>query len=96
LAANGVFRRNLDSVGNGCGYEAFRPDLALMYFPTFDAHSGDLVSLTMIPTRTHRFRINKAEPEAVGWLSDTLNRECRKLGARVIQQPDGMIVLTWE
>lgn len=78
------------------GYEAFRSDLALMYFPTFDAPSGDLVSLTMIPTRTHRFQINEAEPEAVSWLSETLNRECRKLGARALRQSDGVLVLKWE
>lgn len=78
------------------GYEAFRPDLALMYFPAFDAHSGDLVSLTMIPTRTHRFRVNRAAPQAIGWLSETLDRECSKLGARAVRQPGGVFALKWE
>jgi poly-gamma-glutamate synthesis protein (capsule biosynthesis protein) len=78
------------------GHESFRPDLALMYFPTLDAQNGDLVSLTMAPMRTRGFRINRASPEAVAWMTATLDQECGKLGARVIQQPNGRLALQWD
>jgi poly-gamma-glutamate synthesis protein (capsule biosynthesis protein) len=77
------------------GYERFRGDLALMYFPTLDAASGALKRLSMTPTRTHRFRINRAPPEAGLWLSQTLDRECRRMGGRVEQQADGTLELKW-
>jgi poly-gamma-glutamate synthesis protein (capsule biosynthesis protein) len=67
-----------------------------MYFPTLDAQNGDLVSLTMAPMRTRGFRINRASPEAVAWMTATLDQECGKLGARVIQQPNGRLALQWD
>jgi len=77
------------------GYESYRPELALMYFPTFDPQTGDLASLTMTPMRTHHFRINRAAPEAAAWMAATVDHECRKLGSRVTQQPDGRLALHW-
>lgn len=75
------------------GYESFRSELALMYFPMLDAGSGDLVSLTMVPTRVHRFRIEKASAEESAWLAGTMDRECRKLGSRVNRGPQGRLAL---
>jgi len=77
------------------GYEGYRGNLALMYFATLDAGSGDLQRLSMTPTHMHHFRINRAPPEAASWLSQTMDRECRKLGARVEQQSDGTLELKW-
>ena len=78
------------------GHESFRPDLALMYFPTLDVQTGDLVGLTMTPTRTHCFRINRAPLNAVAWMAATLDQECGKLGTRVTQQPNGWLALQWD
>ena len=77
------------------GYEAFRGDLALMYFPTLDAGSGRLLRFAMTPTQTRHFRVNRAPEEGVYWLQETLNREGRKFGTHVERQPDNTLVLRW-
>lgn len=75
------------------GHEAYRGDLGLLYFPTLDAPSGVLRRLVMTPTHTHHLRINRASSEAADWLYRTMERECRKLDTRVLQQPDGTLLL---
>ncbi len=77
------------------GYESFKSELAVMYFPVLDAATGSLLSLTLVPTRTRKFRINKASAGESDWLADTLDRECHKLGARVIRQAEGALALRW-
>lgn len=77
------------------GYEAFRSDLALMYFPTFDAATGKLARFTMTATQIRHFRVNRAPEEGVRWLEKMLNREGRKFGTRVERQPDNTFVLHW-
>jgi poly-gamma-glutamate capsule biosynthesis protein CapA/YwtB (metallophosphatase superfamily) len=77
------------------GYEAYRADLALMYFPSFDATTGKLLRFAMTPTNVRRFRVNRAAGDEVEWLQATLNREGRKLGTRVATQPDGSLLLQW-
>lgn len=62
------------------GYEQFRGDLALMYFPTLDA--GQLTRLAMTATQTRHFRVNAAPESGVRWLLETLNQQGRQLGTR--------------
>ena len=78
------------------GHDAFRGELALMYFPTLSADTGDVLELTMVPTHTRRFRINRASTEDAQWLQRRMDRECAKLGAHVTQVPDGTLELQWE
>jgi poly-gamma-glutamate capsule biosynthesis protein CapA/YwtB (metallophosphatase superfamily) len=78
------------------GRETFRGDLALMYFVTVDADSGELLRVCMTPTHMHRLRINRATPENVAWLSATLSRECARLGTTVTGQADGTLALQWD
>lgn len=78
------------------GYDAFRGELALMYFPKLGADTGDLLELTMVPTHTRRFRINRASTEDARWLQERMDRECTKLGARVARRADGTLSLEWE
>lgn len=78
------------------GYEAYRGDLALMYFPTFDAATGRLIRFDLTPTRTRRLRVNRALDEDAEWLRDTLNREGRDFGTRVQIQPNGTFAVTWK
>jgi poly-gamma-glutamate synthesis protein (capsule biosynthesis protein) len=66
-----------------------------MYFLRFDARSSTLKRLWMTPTRMRQLRINRAPEEAGAWLADTLDRECRKLGARVERLTDGTLELKW-
>jgi poly-gamma-glutamate synthesis protein (capsule biosynthesis protein) len=77
------------------GNEGYRGDLGLMYFLRFDARSSTLKRLWMTPTRMRQLRINRAPEEAGAWLADTLDRECRKLGARVERLTDGTLELKW-
>lgn len=63
------------------GYEPFQGDLALMYFPTFEA--GRLTRFAMTATRTRHLRVNAAPESGLRWLMETLNREGRQFGTRV-------------
>ena len=76
------------------GYESFRPELTLMYFLELDAGSGDLERLTLVPMSVHRLRIQHAPAEASRWLARTMDRECRRLGARVTRQGNGTLSLS--
>jgi poly-gamma-glutamate synthesis protein (capsule biosynthesis protein) len=88
----GDFLNDYEGIG---GYSAYRGDVALMYFPTLEAQSGELQELIMTPTCIRRLRVNRAEREQTDWLVKTLNREGRKLGTAVEQQPDGTLRLRW-
>ncbi len=65
------------------GWEEFRGDLGLMYFPRLDPGPGTLVSFEMIPTRIRRFRITRATSEEARLLRDVLSREGQRFGTEV-------------
>lgn len=65
------------------GYEEYRGDLAVMYFPEVDPVTGRLVGLDMTPLQIRRLRLNQAQSADVDWLGRTLDRESRKLGTRI-------------
>ena len=77
------------------GYEEFRADLALMYFVTVDPDSGELLRLRMVPMQMRRFRLNRSTPADTAWLRKTLDREARRLGARVELAAGHDLVLAW-
>jgi poly-gamma-glutamate synthesis protein (capsule biosynthesis protein) len=77
------------------GYEEFRGDLSLMYFPTLEPASGRLTALRMIPTQVRRFRVNRAVEADVRWLRDRLNREGERFGTRADIASDHSLTLTW-
>ena len=77
------------------GYEAYRGDLALMYFVTMDTSTGRIARFEMTPTRTKRFRINLASNEEAQWMRDTLGREHEKLGTRLELEPNNRLTLRW-
>jgi poly-gamma-glutamate synthesis protein (capsule biosynthesis protein) len=76
------------------GYEEFRDDLVLMYFPTLDARTGELLRLKMTPLQIRNFRLQLPPPSDRAWLRATLDRECRVLGHQVLGEDDGF-VLRW-
>jgi poly-gamma-glutamate capsule biosynthesis protein CapA/YwtB (metallophosphatase superfamily) len=78
------------------GYETFRGDLALMYFPTLDPSTGKLLSLAMTPLQIRRFRLNRVSPADGEWLSEVLSREGEKFGTRVRLEPDQTLSLRWD
>jgi poly-gamma-glutamate capsule biosynthesis protein CapA/YwtB (metallophosphatase superfamily) len=64
------------------GYEAFRPELSLMYFVALDA-SGALQQLRMSPMRMRRMRLQRADERDAQWLARQLGAEGARLRTRV-------------
>ncbi|MBI4502155.1 MAG: CapA family protein [Gemmatimonadetes bacterium] len=77
------------------GFEDFRDDLALMYFPSMDPRDGRLAGLAMSAFQIRRFRLNRASKEDSEWLAERLGREGAALGTRVERGPDGTLLLRW-
>lgn len=86
----------LDDYEGISGYEAFRPDLSLMYFASVDPSTGKLAALEMTPTQVKRFRVNRVSRKDALWLRDTLNREGQRLGTRVRLNDDNSLTLQWK
>jgi poly-gamma-glutamate capsule biosynthesis protein CapA/YwtB (metallophosphatase superfamily) len=73
----------LDDYEGITGYEEFRDDLALMFFPTVDPLTGRLLELYLTPMQIRNFRLNRASRADAAWLRDTINRESRRFDYRV-------------
>lgn len=69
------------------GFEHYRGDLGLMYFPELARDTGELARLSLVPTRQRRFRLERATGADHAWLLRTLRRECGRLGN---EAPEGM------
>jgi poly-gamma-glutamate synthesis protein (capsule biosynthesis protein) len=88
----GDFFNDYEGIG---GHEHYRPDLALMYFPEFNARTGSLVALQMVPMRIERFRLNRVSIQDAEWLKDRLNRECKRFGVQVDLADHRTLVARW-
>ena len=88
----GDFLNDYEGIG---GYERFRGDLALMYFPRMDPSSGNLESLELIPTQTRRFRANRASRDDARWIRDVLIRESEEFGVRFDLDRNDRLTLRW-
>jgi poly-gamma-glutamate synthesis protein (capsule biosynthesis protein) len=88
----GDFFNDYEGIG---GYEAFRGDLSLMYFPTLEPASGRLAALQMTPTQIRRLRVNRASEVDMRWLRELLNREGERFGTRVEITSDNTLNLHW-
>lgn len=73
------------------GYEAFRDDLVLAYFPIIEPGTGRLGDLTMTPYRIRRFQLVRAEPTDVAWLQERLDAVSREYGTRVETTKNGRL-----
>ena len=67
----GDFLTDYEGIG---GYEEFRGDLALMYFPTVDAETGRLVALQMTPIHVRRMQATHADRADAEWICESLIR----------------------
>jgi poly-gamma-glutamate capsule biosynthesis protein CapA/YwtB (metallophosphatase superfamily) len=63
--------------------KSYRDDLALMYFPTLDARTGELIRLRLVPLQIFRFSLRRASPTDAAWLGQVITRESRQFGTRV-------------
>ncbi len=75
------------------GHEEYRSELSLMYFPTLDAFSGQLLRLTLSPMRIRRFRLHRAVERDALWLRDSLNAQGEPFGRRVSMDHQGRLIL---
>lgn len=76
LFSCGDFINDYEGIG---GYEQYRGDLGLACLLDVSPADGRLVALEMIPYRRRRFRLERAEPEAVDWLAEAVSRRTRSL-----------------
>jgi len=88
----GDFLNDYEGIG---GYAAFRSDLALMYFPTFDRLQGKLVNFVITPMQIKRFCLNRVSDKDVKWLKAMLAREAGPLGTRVARDDEDRFILEW-
>lgn len=77
------------------GYEPYRPELCLMYFPELEAASGELLAMILVPLRMRRFRLERASAEERDWLRTRMERECAQWAVRVVPGEDGALALDW-
>jgi len=87
----GDFLNDYEGIG---GYEEYRPDLSLMYFPEVDA-SGQLRRLTMTPMQIRRFSLRRATGEDARWLAQLLQEESAPNGLSVETTEDGRLHVVW-
>jgi poly-gamma-glutamate synthesis protein (capsule biosynthesis protein) len=75
------------------GYEAYRADLVLMYFPTIATDSGELLSLAMVPMKSRALSLVRAASAEAQWLADTVARVSAPFGTALAIGADGAITL---
>lgn len=75
------------------GYEAYRGDLSLLYFPRLEPGDGRVVDLRMVPLRMRRFQLHRASPQEAEWLRETLNREGAAFGISLEAEEGGLLRL---
>ena len=86
----GDFLNDYEGIG---GYEQFRGDLVLAYFPTLAPATGELLRLAIQSFQIQRFQLGRTPKRDREWLRDTLNRESRELGTHFLLQRDGSFQL---
>jgi poly-gamma-glutamate synthesis protein (capsule biosynthesis protein) len=79
----GDFLNDYEGIHSPGGY---RHDLVLMYLPQIDLGSGSVMDLEVVPLLIHRFRLQRPAPDDARWLRETFDRECRRLGARLVSR----------
>ncbi len=79
------------------GYEEYRDDLPLMYFPELEldgAKEHALARLTMVPLHIEKFSLERASARDSRWLADVLTSEGLSFGTRV-ETKGGALELDW-
>jgi len=89
----GDFLNDYEGIG---GYESFRPDLCLMYLPTLDTVTGNVVRFDLVPMQIRRFRLQRPRHDDACWLEQMLNREGQRFGTRVERLADESFRVRWD
>lgn len=77
------------------GYEQYRDDLAVMYFVTVSAVTGELTALDMTPMQIRKLKLNRTADADAHWLRDTIDGVSVLYGTRLELLPDGTLALRW-
>lgn len=77
------------------GYEDFRGDLVVMYFPRLSLADGALVEMVMVPLQLRNFCLNRVSNTDAKWLASMLNREGTRFGTSVELGSDNSLALSW-
>jgi poly-gamma-glutamate capsule biosynthesis protein CapA/YwtB (metallophosphatase superfamily) len=95
-----VYRRKLVLYGCGDfiddyegigGHEQFRDDVRVLYVPTLEPDTGELVGMRIAPMQARRMRLDQASREDTEWLRTVLQRI--SIGARVDLDADGALTV---
>lgn len=70
------------------GYEEFRDDLVLMYFPHLDSNTGELIGLRMTPLKIRKMQLIRPSAADRDWLQERLANVSRNFGCDVTMAPD--------
>jgi poly-gamma-glutamate synthesis protein (capsule biosynthesis protein) len=65
------------------GYERYRDDLVLMFFPSLSPQTGQLLTLEMTPLQIRHMRLNRASSADGRWICDTVNEISHAFGTHV-------------
>lgn len=76
------------------GHEAYRPELRILYSVDLDPETGALLNLELIPFKSQKLRLCRADAEDRTWLQKTLQREYRSLGM-MVEDTGSALVLSW-
>ncbi|MEW8506804.1 MAG: CapA family protein [Candidatus Thiodiazotropha sp.] len=86
----GDFLNDYEGIGR---YDAFRDDLTLAYFLTYEPSSGSLTRFVMTPMQIRKFSLHYASNQDRSWLWQTMKRECSLLETGVTRLRDGRFEL---
>jgi poly-gamma-glutamate synthesis protein (capsule biosynthesis protein) len=73
------------------GYERYRDDLVLMFFPSVSLQNGQLLTLEMTPLQIRHMRLNRASVADVGWICETVNKISRMFDTNVTLTEHGAL-----
>lgn len=92
LYGSGDFLNDYEGIS---GYEHYRDDLVLMYFPVVEYGSSRLMTLTMRPMRIRTMKLHRTSTSETEWLRQTADRTSAEFGSTVELGEDGDLVLRW-
>ena len=76
------------------GHDEYRGDLRLLYRVSVDPVDGLLQGVDLLPFRSRRLRLERAEPPEAAWLASLLDEHSRPRGVRV-RRCAGHLELDW-
>ena len=56
--------------------------------------AGALAALEIVPLQIRNFKLVRPSKQNICWMQQTLDRESRKFGARIVLNPDGRLTLS--